>query len=145
MRFFSANKVLEWKIQSSIWSNLVHRLCNCAPSHVIIRSLDNYDDVYNWTDAKKRLRLASTYGGVTEWINDGQSVKLRNLLKKIQTASYWRRNIMDFPRSCFSNVHVAATLKKHLRSLKITISVNVMYASHQKRHAKSIGFEHFIH
>ncbi len=38
-------------------------------------------------------------------------------------------------------MHVAATLKKHLRNLKIKTNVNVTSANRQKRHAKCITYK----
>jgi hypothetical protein len=45
---------------------------------------------------------------------------------------------MVFLKSCFLDVHAAASLKKHLRNSKIITSANVTFASRLKRHAKGI-------
>jgi len=58
------------------------------------------------------------------------------LLRTIRKVSCYQRNITGFLKSYYLNVHVVVTLKKHLLNLKININENVMYASHQKSHAK---------
>lgn len=45
---------------------------------------------------------------------------------------------MVFLKSYYFYAHVAVTLKKHLRNLKIITNVNVTCVNHQKRHAKHI-------
>jgi hypothetical protein len=55
--------------------------------------------------------------------------------RKIRTASCLAQNITDFHKSCYLSVDVAAILKRHLLSSKITISVNVTCASRRKHRA----------